>query len=656
MKPKEIKISSHYEPSINGLRAIAIILVISYHAFPLNIKGGFIGVDIFFVISGFLISRVIIENLSANNFSVLEFYIRRIIRIMPALALVLGFSLIFGYFSLLGDEYEALGKHVAAGTIFYSNFILWRESGYFDTSSSIKPLLHLWSLSIEAQFYIIWPLVLWLFWKKYSFKLKEIVLVILVISFTLNIAIVHGHPIAAFYFPLTRAWEFMIGAYLYIWIASPSSAIGSKKLIKNTNRILGTIKKYLNPIILSNVLSFFGVITLFISAYFINKEIYFPGWWAALPTIGTGLIIAAGKDAWINCKVLNTRPLIWIGLISYPLYLWHWTLLSLATVLSAEDPSFLTRIGIIFISIPISFLTFYFVERKMQNTNHRTIKIIFLSFMMIVLVIVGCLIYRNQGYPIRMGEVHWGDYSGQKFTRLQACDPVPDVVDSWCRTTASPTIALLGDSHADLLAERFIQNGNKNFSEIVSMGAGNCQPSLDGDKNSRCYKQISSALKSVVSDSKIKYVILTSWNTGVGDRVDQSINGFNEVFEALRNSNKKIIYIVDIPTLKGKPRYCIETTLYIRNKLLNKPNFCKGATEDDIVPRDNYNKVVNGFRNLNPDILVFNPLAIFCDGSLCKISDGSVVYYSDEGHLSSFGAQLVVNDLIEYLENKSTHK
>ena len=196
-----------YRADIDGLRAIAVLSVVLFHAFPtlqlsifpsLHIAGGFIGVDIFFVISGFLISTIIFDNLERGSFSFLEFYSRRIKRIFPALLLVLITCFAFGWFALLADEYKQLGKHIAAGAGFVSNFVLWNESGYFDNSAETKPLLHLWTLGIEEQFYIIWPLLLWAGWKR-KFNLLTITLIIATISFVLNIKGVRTDPVATFY-------------------------------------------------------------------------------------------------------------------------------------------------------------------------------------------------------------------------------------------------------------------------------------------------------------------------------------------------------------------------------------------------------------------------------------------------------------------------
>ncbi|MEN9596315.1 MAG: hypothetical protein RL236_749, partial [Pseudomonadota bacterium] len=207
-----------YRPDIDGLRAVAILLVIIFHAFPKFLRGGFIGVDIFFVISGYLITSIILKNQSQNNFSLLDFYSRRIKRIFPSLIVVLTFCLVAGWYILLGNEYELLGKHIAAGSVYISNFVLQSESGYFDIDSELKPLLHLWSLAIEEQFYLVFPLML-IVGTRFRVNPLFIISVSLIASFLANIIQIHDKPTDVFFFPTSRAWELLIGsliAYLSI--------------------------------------------------------------------------------------------------------------------------------------------------------------------------------------------------------------------------------------------------------------------------------------------------------------------------------------------------------------------------------------------------------------------------------------------------------
>lgn len=202
-----------YRPDIDGLRAVAVLAVVVFHVFPDWLEGGFIGVDVFFVISGFLISSIIFENLDKGTFSFSEFYARRIRRIFPALLVMLISSLIFGWFVLLPEELNQLGKHVAAGAGFVSNIVLWNEVEYFDSAADKKPLLHLWSLGIEEQFYIAWPLVVWLAWKK-RLNILFLSMVAVLVSMVFNVNVVHQYPDAAFYCPLTRFWELLCGSVL----------------------------------------------------------------------------------------------------------------------------------------------------------------------------------------------------------------------------------------------------------------------------------------------------------------------------------------------------------------------------------------------------------------------------------------------------------
>ncbi len=304
-----------YRPDIDGLRAIAVLSVVTFHAFPNWVKGGFVGVDIFFVISGFLISTIIFENLEKESFSLTEFYARRIKRIFPALLLVLISSYIFGWFALLDGEYKQLGKHIAAGAGFLSNFVLWNEAGYFDNSAEMKPLLHLWSLGIEEQFYIIWPLLLWFAWCR-NYNLFVIIFVSAAISFYLNIEGIQKDVVATFYSPQTRFWELLCGSLL-AWIAVYKNDALAKVKIKIDGLLVAFSKQSFEADgqMLSNILSLLGFAALAFSIFYINKDFSFPGKWALAPVLGAVLIISAGPHAWFNRSILSNHVAVWFGLI-----------------------------------------------------------------------------------------------------------------------------------------------------------------------------------------------------------------------------------------------------------------------------------------------------------------------------------------------------
>ena len=387
-----------YRPDIDGLRAIAVLSVVGFHAFPSWVKGGFIGVDVFFVISGFLISGIIYENLDKQEFTIREFYARRIRRIFPALIVVMTACFAFGWLSLLTDEYKQLGKHIAGGASFISNFLLWQESGYFDNSSETKPLLHLWSLGIEEQFYIIWPLLLWLTWKR-KFNFFAVTLAIAIGSFYLNIKGIKQDAVATFYSPFTRFWELMCGGLL-AWVTIYKKASFAGIALKVDRIIVSSIyrnKEVEKGKALANLSAFTGLALLAFGFETITKDFSFPGVWALVPVSATVLIISAGSTAWINRQILSAKLVVWFGLISYPLYLWHWPLLSFARIIESELPSRNIRIAAVIISIVLAWLTMKWIEKPFRSGNHRIgLKVAVLCSLMFMIGVSG-IVVNNMG-------------------------------------------------------------------------------------------------------------------------------------------------------------------------------------------------------------------------------------------------------------------
>jgi peptidoglycan/LPS O-acetylase OafA/YrhL len=371
-----------YRPDIDGLRAVAVLAVVAFHAFPSWIKGGFIGVDVFFVISGYLISTIIFENLDRGTFSFTEFYARRIKRIFPALIIVLVACFIFGWFVLVGDEYKRLGAQVFAGSFFTSNFLFWRMAGYFDKWAYAKPLLNLWSLGIEEQFYIVWPLVLWLGFKR-RYNLLSISVVIGSASFFLNIYQVDVNSVADFYSPLTRFWELMSGGIL-AWVKLYKSNLLDNKLIKK-DLILSTF-------------SFFGFALIIFGFFYINDGMGFPGVWALIPVFGSALIIYSGPKALVNRLILSNSIAVWFGLISFPLYLWHWPLLSFARILHSQYLSVGIRIFCIFSSIVLAWVTYKFIELPIRRVKVSRYVLIKLVILITLIGFAGAYSYYKNGF------------------------------------------------------------------------------------------------------------------------------------------------------------------------------------------------------------------------------------------------------------------
>ncbi len=376
--------------------------MVLFHAFPKLLKGGFIGVDIFFVISGYLITTIILENLESGNFSFKEFYARRIRRIFPALILVLLASTILGWVYLLATQYQQLGKHIAAGAAFLSNFILWSEAGYFDNAAKMKPLLHLWSLGIEEQFYIIWPFIVWLTWK---LKFNIIIMLLAVIgpSFILNLYIVTDDQVAAFYSPQTRFWELLCGGLLAslnfykIDVQNKIAPILGKALEQNKH----TLRLKQTDNLLPNVLASLAMLLLILGLIHIRKTVDFPGTWALLPVMSAMLFILAGPTAYINRKILANKICVWFGLISFPLYLWHWLLISFAHIIEPGHLSNLKLLSLVAVSILLSWGTYIFAEKPVRFGNHKSLKTGTLIIGMIIIGGLGYIIHADNGYPLR---------------------------------------------------------------------------------------------------------------------------------------------------------------------------------------------------------------------------------------------------------------
>ncbi|MBQ7626250.1 MAG: acyltransferase, partial [Rhodocyclaceae bacterium] len=449
-----------YRPDIDGLRAVAVLAVVIFHASPRRLPGGFVGVDIFFVISGYLISTILLENLARDTFSFATFYMRRIRRIFPALAVVLAACFVPGWLVLFADEFAALGKHMAGGAGFVANLVLWKESGYFDTASELKPLLHLWSLGIEEQFYLVWPLLLWLAWKR-KFNLLTVIALLLAASFAANLYRIGRAPTAVFYSPHTRFWELLAGSLL-AWLVMHRGSV-AESLRHKCDRLLARLIYREPPVndgrTLDNVLSVAGFVLLAIGFWRITKATPFPGAWAAVPVIGAFCIIAAGAQACWNRVLLGNRVAVFFGLISFPLYLWHWPLLSFARIIEGGKPASVVRAAAVLTAIMLAWLTWRFIERPLRFGGHGKAKAIALAVVVAALGAVGYLTYRMGGFPERAANQPFliaqtdrareGAQGRDDFcVRLFLTDGIQPSI---CRVTPNqpdPSIVLIGDSMA----------------------------------------------------------------------------------------------------------------------------------------------------------------------------------------------------------------
>ena len=372
---------SNYRPDIDGLRAFAVLSVVLYHAFPKAVSGGYVGVDIFFVISGFLISSILFNEMTEGGFSFTIFYGRRIRRIFPALAVCLTAVLAYGFVALTPSELAQLGKHVFFGAGFLSNIVLWSESGYFDSAATYKPLLHLWSLGIEEQFYIFWPALLWVVFRMKA-KVARLLAVLFLASFAINVELSITNIADDFYLPVSRFWELLAGAAL----AWP--------------------RKIVVPPSVRSWISIAGLAALLTSVALFTPEMRFPGWLALLPVVGAVAVMLAGPGATVNRIVCSNRAVVFVGLISYPLYIWHWPLISYAYVIRlGKPPTPLMAAALVAASFLLAWTTYRFIEYPVRFGAHRHGGTQIVAACIVVLGACGLAVWTNVGFPDRFPSV-----------------------------------------------------------------------------------------------------------------------------------------------------------------------------------------------------------------------------------------------------------
>ncbi|MEZ5653882.1 MAG: acyltransferase family protein [Burkholderiaceae bacterium] len=660
-----------YRPDIDGLRALAVLSVLLFHAFPAWLPGGYIGVDVFFVISGYLISTIIFENLERGTFTFVDFYARRVRRIFPALLLVLTVSYLFGWFALLADEFEQLGKHLVAGAGFVSNLVLWGEAGYFDNSAETKPLLHLWSLGIEEQFYLLWPLLVWLAWRS-RVRVPALLAVLALASFALNILGIGRDAVATFYSPLTRFWELLAGSAL-AWVSMDRDGRFSAFMQRLDRCIvrLGTgSSERTNGRVLADVLSATGLALLLLSLIGMDRQIAFPGGWALVPVAGAVLIIVAGCQAWPNRHLLAHPLPVWFGLISYPLYLWHWPLLSFARIVEGEIPARSIRVGAAALAILLAWLTVRFVERPIRFARNERFGLSGLACAMSVLAVVGLTTFQAHGWP--------GRDAIAGFQR--ATDPMHDqvAIDDACRryvgieqptftycrlndVGGAGTVAVLGDSHAAYaypgVAELIAAQGRN----TVLLANNGCPPLLgvpiDGRSDTdtaRCGSRIRELIDTLLALPDVAEVLMFTrgplYFTGtepVTGKVDV-MHGravAPEIFQAglqatmarLAAAGKFVTYVTENPELVLSVQACSPRPLRLTTRA------CSPSWELVRERQQAYLALVHSLQGVR----IIETLDTFCPGHRCQFADErGELLYADSDHLSLAGSRFQAERLL----------
>ncbi len=644
----------NYRADIDGLRAIAVVSVVVFHTFPSWMKGGFIGVDVFFVISGYLISTILFENLNNGTFRFFEFYSRRIKRIFPSLLLVLIVGYIAGWFVLFADEYRQLSKHIVGGASFTSNFILLRESGYFDNDAETKPFLHLWSLGVEEQFYIVYPVLLWLAWKK-KFNILYVTLLVAITSFYLNMSGVNRDAIATFYSPQTRFWELMCGsllAWLMVYKKETLYEIKSDIDVWLT-AVFHEKSKNSEGSSINNLSSLIGMLLIVYGCVRIEKNLDFPGVWSLIPVLGSVLIILSGQQAWINKHILASRILVWIGLISFPLYLWHWLLLSLTRIIQGDTPDITIRIVTIFISILIALVTYKFIEIPIRSGDHGKHKTVTLLLIMIIIGFVGYITYKQNGFDFRNDVYAEGRYNGDighvKYLKHMSdkyflCTPeeiannAPVEFEHIRCMQSMPAqrvdVALIGDSHAEHL---FVGIADALPDKNVAYYIRSSPPFM----NNPDFKKIYATLAEMTS---LKTVVLTMHWISKIDQVpaDSTLDSeLIKIIDFLSGAGKNIYLIDDVPTFPFDPTKCVGRFRFTNDTLCNIPYSLARIQKNVYI--NHLNHVVNE----RPFVQVLSVEKYICEHENCSMLNGNLLLYRDAHHLNINGSSFVGRSLVE---------
>jgi peptidoglycan/LPS O-acetylase OafA/YrhL len=652
---------------VDGLRAVAVLCVVLYHAFPDILPGGFVGVDVFFVISGFLIGWVIMQDLDAGTFTLQDFYARRIRRIFPALAVLLLSVLLFGWFVLLEGEYASLGKHVLGGSAFVENILYQRElGGYFNAASSTKPLLHLWSLSIEEQFYILFPALL-LLCRRNDIRIAAI-LVLGTISFAWNI---HIHIVdrgADFYSPLARFWEILAGAALCALMRNPSTwpalsradaALGRTRPGSGDGRRIGTVMAILGACLVAAGLALS------------RSSLPHPGWGGLLPVGGAALLIAAGPGNPLNGLILSNRVAVYIGRISYPLYLWHWAILSFAWIIlgGPNATSALLKIALVAAALLLSVLTYHWVERPLRfGTRRRRDVVIRLAVSMAVLGLCGLGINLAGGLP--------GRYFIKEYNTLLQLSQSAQYIDEpglayagltrgvllYCKyedVGARDTVAVIGDSHAPVLHYGVAELGRRHGFNTVSMGwivpdgkhwrpdigynADVIMDILERKKDIRKVFFISRGMMYITGmDDPIAGIphqeLVWGWAHPVGfEAFERSLQDYVDRLNAM---GKRVYIISETPTLKADPRDYFARPL----RPVRRHVFPPTMRDYVLAIQMPYLEILDRIR----DATVIPTIPTMCPTKACIAFDGDgTPLYQDPSHLSIAGSRFLVEILLK---------
>lgn len=609
------------------MRTIAVCSVLACHGFPEKFPGGFIGVDIFFVISGYLISTILIRDVALDRFSIVRFYDRRVRRIFPALFLTVCAVILVGWLFLFSPEFRQLGWHVGATGLFVENLLLWSEAGYFDIASQQKPLLHIWSLAIEEQFYIFWPIFIYLA-RRGALPFLWVFILLAAVSFGMNLYYVGHNPVAAYYSPLGRFWELMVGALLaYIHADHP-------KLLSRGSQLQSIV----------------GIGLIALALALTGPTSSFPGFWALLPTLGSFLLISAGPEAWFNRLVLASRPFVWIGLISYPLYLWHWPLMAYCH-LATGGLGPLKAVVVIAVAFALATLTYLAVERPLRRAPGKHQALVLVCAMASVTA-VGALAATGILKP-RLSHFNAPARHEWQFLLSQSGNTDSDSVGTYTlHPERSRQVLMIGDSHLAQYAERMnrvIESDAALPGAVLELGGG-CSPipgsRVDDAQRTACWAMRDAAWQTASGGRYHTLVIGGAWawyllsgdyylTEGQSRLPLASAEGRQIALARLEASIRHLVQRgTRVYLVLDNPQSAAQSPFDIRSRRTAGPDFAPNRMVR-IPPEQIALNIEMARIGDRAGAHVINPFAFLCRGDMCRATDrDSMPIYKDLGHFN----------------------
>lgn len=610
-----------YRPEIDGLRAVAVIPVVLFHAGFEVFSGGFVGVDVFFVISGYLITTILLGDLDRGDFSILKFYERRARRILPALFVVILFCLPFARAWMLPSQVADFAQSLVAVALFASNILFWWESGYFDTAAEEKPLLHTWSLSVEEQFYVLFPVFLFLIWRLGPKKIFWTMAVICALSLATSEIGWRYKPEANFYFAPTRAWELLSGAM--------AAMIIRRRGVRRSD-----------PAALA------GLLAILFSIFVYDDTVPFPSLYALPTVIGTLLLILHGTPDTLTGRLLSLKPVLWIGLISYSVYLWHQPLLAFARIRYVGEPPPALMGSLALLSIGIGYLSWRFVEQPFRSARTGLItrrSTVFASSCagLVGMIALGVWAELRDGHVRQMTRLFAGDVNQLGFhkyvdERYADCEPaeIAEKALSWegflrCKQShpGPAEWILLGDSHAEHLFIGLAEaHPKQNIAFYIQSGA----PYLDAPAFGVIYQE----LLKVTAPKRIFMTMMFA--SPRRSKTPEDIRApVTKAVRALQAAGHDVILLGDIPAFDVSPEDCLYAP-----SISAAMASCTQTQTAAMLKIEPYDRILGDIARETG--ARFIPLApAICKEGACSIISGDTILYRDEHHLNIVGSKRV---------------